>query len=775
MNQPDGRIENPSGPAAAARLEMLAFALLLACLVARPFLGEIAYRTNSISAAVSSAVAAQVGQTPSQGAAVDHSELFRVTFSIILLLAAVAWAAASALRGKIEIRHWPLAAIGGLFAVWSLISAFKAANVRVSLDAWLEQVSLIAAVVTAVQLFSNRRRMGVLLVLLGALAGTMAIKAAYQVLIETPDNIQFFEMYKDQALLRINAPEASPQAMAFENRLHDWSATGFLRLSNVFASLMILLSFAAAALAAAKFVFAKKDRAASKTVRGQIHLPTLAAIISAVLAACAVAALALSRSRGGMAAAGAAAATAIAIAIWGGRLAKHWKAAAIVVGGLLLAGVVAVGSYGLKNDQLPGRSMTFRWHYWTATAEIIRDNPIWGVGGGNFPAYYLQYRRAGAEEAVKDPHNVVLNSLVQYGVAGGVLLLAAIVYLLFNSFRPINKQDEISPPAQGSQKSSPGRTAMIIALPPLAAMLAKFAAGNVESPAFAFFEVFLPCAVLCLMIVACLWNGPKLEADLLDAAPGRIILACALVGFFIHGMVELNFSAPATATVFWICAGACCGFAGRGCVPVLTLQRRAAWTILAGGILALAVLIAAQWLPVYRRTMLLDRTLEALDSRDLDAAARCAAAAADADKLDAQAAGDAALVISAQAQRQTKDMSLLDDALAWANRAIQLDPADAANALIKANVLDAMHRREPNGGFNDRSLIALSRAVSLDPMNIRMRLSYAAMLSSVGKAAQAKEQALRVLELNSKLLPDSNERLRPDELAKTNKLANGRD
>ena len=114
--------------------------------------------------------------------------------------------------------------------------------------------------------------------------------------------------------------------------------------------------------------------------------------------------------------AGVAAAALLAVLIWGKALAKRWRAwAAGVVAALALA-LAAMVIYGITRDSLPTKTMTVRWYYWTASAKMIADRPLLGVGPGNFANAYLKYRRDQAEEEVQNPHNLFAHALAEYGV-----------------------------------------------------------------------------------------------------------------------------------------------------------------------------------------------------------------------------------------------------------------------------------------------------------------------------------------------------------------------
>ena len=62
------------------------------------------------------------------------------------------------------------------------------------------------------------------------------------------------------------------------------------------------------------------------------------------------------------------------------------------------------------------KSLGFRLDYWTATAHMIADRPIFGVGPGNFQAVYPAYMLETASESVADPHNFAFELAAVFGL-----------------------------------------------------------------------------------------------------------------------------------------------------------------------------------------------------------------------------------------------------------------------------------------------------------------------------------------------------------------------
>ena len=227
------------------------------------------------------------------------------------------------------------------------------------------------------------------------IAGLLAIltlwlaKAFLQKFIEFPDLTR--EFYKDpEANLRSQgiSPDDTVQVKLFESRLDSAEVTSYLSLSNVFATGLIgLLSLLTALVTAQILSWLHPSRghpgripAAHKTPKNR--QPKSAPIRSASSwrlssgSPGTVPSLPpLTRSKGGT---GLGFAAVIAIAL-GGFCWKWFLAhrrALIAAALLILAfGASAALFYGIRHDApLPSKSLTFRWHYWTASVPHPSSN-----------------------------------------------------------------------------------------------------------------------------------------------------------------------------------------------------------------------------------------------------------------------------------------------------------------------------------------------------------------------------------------------------------------
>ncbi|MHC4984043.1 MAG: O-antigen ligase family protein [Planctomycetota bacterium] len=740
-------------------LELIAFGLLLACLCGRCFLGEVPFRTSAVAAAYRLASA---GLTAADRQIhIERTELARVTFAVLLLAAVAIWLLGRAIAGKLKIRYGWLGALILAFAAWSLAAAFKASDARSALDAWVEHVALLGVFFLAAQLCADRRRFGILVVVLAAIGIATAVKAIWQVQVEIPDRIAEFESNRQRYLTQLGITPGTPEEKMFERRVYDRSPHGFgPALANVLASVLIVLLAAGAGMAAEKLAAAARLRKRWKAAagKGEIHLPTLAGIITAMAAGLVAVVLILTRSRGGTIAAGVAAGAAGVIFLARNALARHRRKALTAVAVVLVAAAAAVMFYGRKYDRLPTKTMTFRWFYWTASAEVARDHPLLGVGPGNFATGYLKYRRLpGGEEAVKMPHNAIAHAAGQYGLPGAVAYLA----ILVGTFICISR-----PTAQNAQAGRPlGKKSFLAAILLLAgsalASRAVFTEAGSSLAMFGIDAVLSACVLgVCMLLVG--WRASGDFAPL-AAKPIRVLVSCGLAGFALHNMVTFSLWIPAAATAFWIAAGACLGQAEGPKHRDLSKLR---WPAAITAVAAVAAATALLWRPVWRRTSLSERAAQAVSDGHMMAAADLAKRAADADLLDPIAAADVANILRLQAQLGSRAQApeRLADAIFWADAAAGLDFDNASRHRLTAQISHEsikLAKSEPTGFKADEHFMLkhMALAVELDPKNARLRIEYARMLADTGRAGQCLAQLDQAERIDRAHYPDSTFRL----------------
>lgn len=98
----------------------------------------------------------------------------------------------------------------------------------------------------------------------------------------------------------------------------------------------------------------------------------------------------------------------------------------------LIARFTAIGDFG--QDQTLYRRIS----YLRIGADLLRGSPVWGVGPGNFPSYYVQdaYRyMPGRELFPRELHNTYLDTAVEYGLVGFGIFAAILGHALLAARR----------------------------------------------------------------------------------------------------------------------------------------------------------------------------------------------------------------------------------------------------------------------------------------------------------------------------------------------------
>ena len=755
-----------AAPAATHRIgravQTLAAAVLMLCVVGRAFITEHNYRVAplAVAMAVNHALRArdpasqQAGHPPS---AVNYQDLSRATFAVALLAAGGLWLIGGALAGGVAVRGKALGGVVLIFAGCSLVSAMRAGDTRGAMLVWWEQLAMMSACLLAAQVFADRRRRNMLLCLLAAVAATVAVKGLVQVYDEWPAMIARLAESPELLTETTGWHEGSIDTQLLKLRLAARTPSGFfVGLPNVFASLLLLAGAAAVGLLAervAALVGALRQRRAKPT--GDISPLATAALVTLVPAGLAVWLLVMTRSAGAAAAAGLAGAAGLLAVVFAKALRRRWRRVMLVVAATGVLAAAAVVGHGMTHDSLPSKTMTVRWFYWTGSAEVVGDEPMWGVGGGNFQDAYLLHRRGQAEEAVKAPHNVVLNAACQFGLIGGSAYLAALAMVMVGACRP--RRDELPCPPALPPSGSADRDNGLIGCGAIAAVLAvraAFGEAGLSGPVF-ILQAVMPAALFALVLTGVYLAG---RADTRESAwrIGRVAVACGLGAFLLHNMVSFSLWTPGAATVFWVLGGAMLAGGARVSRPIV----RGRWAVAVGGAAVVVAAGAMLWWPIWRQTAHWRAANRSLAAGDVAGALSASAAAAEVWD-DPLSFADAARLRGALATLGGEDVrpGLLKEAMALADRACAAAPTKATLHSLAANLAWTYAAEVHDNAAAAAGLSHGELAVQRDPMNMPLRLTYAEMLSEMGLAGRVLRQVEQVEWINSQLPLDSVYRL----------------
>lgn len=242
-------------------------------------------------------------------------------------------------------------------------------------------------------------------------------------------------------------------------------------------------------------------------------------------------------------------------------LALRWKADGsrrlIVAGGV--AGLTACVLFGLaamsgvidKEVILESpRSLQFRLMYWTGSLQMLRHQPVFGPGPGNFRNAYLQYRADESSEEIRDPHNFLLDAWSSAGLAGllGMMLVIGNVVAKITRARPTVSPEHL--PQAGGVRSKAEEVDKLIEHPVRTAVFGVVAGFGIHlswewlnGGGFGYDE--LP---QLLLLVGVPFAGLFQQHISLQA------FACAGIAMAIHLLAAGGFSMPAVMSLMFLLA-----------------------------------------------------------------------------------------------------------------------------------------------------------------------------------------------------------------------------
>lgn len=374
------------------------------------------------------------------------------------LMLAVAWVIDAYRRGQLRWNVDRLDVAVGAMVAGHVLSAgavlLDGGDKRSALNMLWEWVGLGVSFVLLRQVLQTRLDVRRFLWAFTSVVVVLAGLGFYQHYVEFPANAAEFAQMRDR-LQTLKAPPARPLSFSevqqrqkeikeltrrlppeslnedgtirksFENRLlSSTEPFGTFALANTFAGLLGVGLIPLLAMLA-----------------GAIRQRRWAAVVACAAAALAVAyCLLLTKSR----TAWVGVAAGIAVWLWLSRQnaqAKHarivWWGTGAAAGVLLIAVVAAVtGGVDRKTISESPKSLRYRLQYWTGTAQVLRDRPIFGTGPANFRQQYVKYKVPEASEEIRDPHNLFLD----VWVSGGLLALAGLVGVGLLSAAPLRYQ-----------------------------------------------------------------------------------------------------------------------------------------------------------------------------------------------------------------------------------------------------------------------------------------------------------------------------------------------
>ncbi len=644
------------GDGLAGRLETGAFFLLLLIVASRPLLSET---FESGIGAMHAVLGDPQGITPATTAWFDLG----------------IWVAAVLAAGAVVLRRgtWRLTGLepgGAVLLAAAIISTLATSNRRVAINASADWLTALVLIMVLANVVRDRLRVRLLLCVVAASSLASAGKCVSYRLWEMSDTLAIYEEEKAEFWSRQGVALDDPQVELFERRMRATEATGFFPYGNAAGALLMLGAFAAVAVAT-------MCRPRSPGQAGSL-------LLAGVLFAC----MPLTGARGAMMAGGAG--LMLYAVLWktGGWLRARWRLSLAGVWVCIVVATLVVIGYGVARGGLPGASLTFRWNYWQVTAEMLRDRMWTGTGAMNFDHAYLLYKPIDYPEEIKDPHNLVVSVVAQWGLLGGAGLLLAMI----GASRVLaGRWGEAATPAEGDLATERCESVQQGTSRSLRLWIGAVTGG------FLVFRVVLLSAYLgtpsglatlyldLTMFCVLLWA--PCFALLMLASKGstrrsfRLACLCAVAAFLLANTIDFSIFFPGTLTPFAALASLL--WTGVGPASTVPLGPRRGSAAL---VLSLAGLAVFGWLVLLPVSAVSSHLAAARASAGMSTSELTAAAAAD--PLDPTPPLELARRLA-----NPDDLAGINAALEAVEEARRRDPADAMPDRMRSELLEWRFRQ----------------------------------------------------------------------------------
>ncbi len=360
-------------------------------------------------------------------------------------------------------------------------------------------------------------------------------------------------------------------------------------------------------------------------------------------------------------------------------------AAGVLLAALLLlqAGLTtaALDAPQLRRDwagqESTANSLAVRLSYWQGCLDLFAGHPLAGVGPGQFPTRYPQFKSIEGPDIPSHPHNWLLTMAAEWGVlgvAGLAIALGAAGWRIIRS---------LSEPAAGNAGS---RTRAL--LPALLIVLGCWLAAASDAAPGARIAL-LPAAAVSLVAAACA------ALSGLANRSGQVILLGGAIAFLVHATVSPASGAPAAVWPFWMTVAVAMAWKATGATP--DGSRPAGSRVWSRAMLAVVLVAVIATFALITRPLraagLMEDARKALAAHQPDRALELFAAAAETDPLDPLPARAAAMLnyrLAQQPGQPPRRVAALYAAAVERNElAVQRDPYD--HAIRRALALSRMY------------------------------------------------------------------------------------
>lgn len=552
-------------------LEAIAFAIVVGVVALRPLVSESYESTPSTI-------------TRALGDLSDATPTRTLLFDVAILVSACLWLVSRAIGAPRAYRRTGLEWGGLLIAVAAAASCVTAGNKRLAINGaidWLCQPVLAIVLVQTLRTGLSRR---VLLAAIVASACVQAVQCWDESLSGQQQTWDHYQTIKADFWAKQGVPLDSDKVTLFERRMQSREAQGFMPHANVAGSYLALCGLAALGVVLGRVSAIKRNGGALLSAAGfLVAFVVLAAVLT-------------TKSLGAAVAAAAASVVWIGATRFRPWIDAHRRGFAFAVWAVVAAVGIGTVAYGLLNDRLPGWSLTFRWQYWTASAPLIVDHWLTGVGRENFGRHYLQYKSIQSPEEISNPHNLIVQAASDWGVLGAVGLVVLLVYWpIALAKRPEPVTPETSVPKE--RVESWLWTLLLLGV----VTLGRVPMLGTEDPNYVYFVTVMTGAVWLLAFRV--FVGMPCLLSIGGAVAG-------IAAFLLHDTINFALWVPATATTLfalmaWTLAGDDTADASPSLPTSHTSSMRWAPPVL--GFFALGMVLLTAVIPTMRCLAYLDR------------------------------------------------------------------------------------------------------------------------------------------------------------------------
>lgn len=394
--------------------------------------------------------------------------------------------------------------------------------------------------------------------------------------------------------------------------------------------------------------------------------------------------------------------------------------------------------------------MLVRWQYWHATARMVADHPVAGIGPGNFAQNYTRYKPASAPESVSDPHNWPLSLLAQCGPLGLLGFLAMIVVPIYRATgRPIAE------PVLSDDRRAGARPPAIVMLWVVSISLLVLRpllipaswSGEIEVVLYEVVALYVAPAAAFLIGSVLFAEALKSRSDEPNLTHGTMVrtaVGCAVAGVLLHNLVDFAIFEPGIWSTLWTLM-ACLIAVGHQRRPLATIVLPAAkplrWTAPLVGLLLLGTYIHVIWWPVYGGATRTRLGRQAASVGRFDRAHALLDAAAALDPLSPRPLNVNGRLYLQRAERNVAGQSLLLEKAAESfHTAIERDPADYKNYERAGDVATLAGRHEEAQQW-------YAQAADRYPGSGRLQLRLARVAERIGNDDAALEHYRKAIEI----------------------------